>query len=123
MACTWMGYLFDCLESGTGNVDALRINEEVHGGKVPRIQIEAWWEDFAPICHQRLSFSTPRGVSALNTEPQKPADRCKYKSPDGRGLAWLNSGGSGLTYGRCCKVGCPLLKEGNDNAAPKTVGF
>ncbi len=37
-----------------------------------------------------------------------PAVRCTRKSPDGRGFAWLLSGGSVLAYG-LCKMPCPWL--------------
>jgi hypothetical protein len=49
-----------------------------------------------------------RPANALNIEIGQPMDRCLEKSPDGRGMAWLWSGGSLLAYGLCegCKA-CP----------------
>jgi hypothetical protein len=116
---TWMGHLLTYLEEG--RITAERLNMELHGGKIPRFQIDAYWEDVAPLCHQRIEFSVPRGVNALNLEPQQPHPRCKYRAPDGRGLAWLNSGGSGLAYDWCCKAGCPLLNPDHPAAAPEKV--
>ena len=116
---TWMGHLLSYLDAGT--IDKARVNAEVHGGLVPRFQIDAYWDDVEKLCSQRVQLPVPRGVNAHNTEPQQPAPRCLYRSPDGRGLAWRNSGGSVLAYGRCCKAWCPLLDPFHDAAAPVVV--
>lgn len=49
-----------------------------------------------------------RPVNGLCVEIGSPAARCKLKSPDGRGLAWLLSGGSVLAYG-LCRMPCPWM--------------
>lgn len=48
-----------------------------------------------------------RRVNGLNIEIGTPLLRCSRKSPDGRGLAWLLSGGSMLAYGHCNPNICP----------------
>jgi hypothetical protein len=52
-----------------------------------------------------------RPGNALNLEVGAAADRCSLQSPDGRGLAWLLSGGSKLAYGVCCAAACPLRED------------
>jgi hypothetical protein len=50
-----------------------------------------------------------RPGNALNIEIGTPMVRCSRMSPDGRGLAWLLSGGSMLAYGHCTSNSCPSL--------------
>lgn len=62
-------------------------------------------------CPNRVEPATERRpVNGLNVEIGSPAPRCTRKSPDGRGLIWLLSGGSILAYGRCGAV-CPRSSD------------
>lgn len=79
-----------------------------------RAAVPAWqWScaahgDFAQGCDQRQQESVERRpANALNLEIGAPRPRCLMKSPDGRGLAWLRSGGSVLAYG-ICVAPCPM---------------
>ncbi len=59
-------------------------------------------------CPYRRELRTPRRpVNGLNVEIGSPQDRCMLRSPDGRGLAWVLSGGSALAYGYCYPNSCP----------------
>lgn len=74
---------------------------------VPARQMEIWFDDLAPICPDRLSPAFERRpANALNVEIGAPAPRCADRSPDGRGRAWLHSGGSALAYGHCRASKC-----------------
>ena len=76
---------------------------------LPAFQVEAWWEDIAPHCPSRRVLPVERRPgNALNIEIGTPVPRCMERSPDGRGAAWVASGGSMLAYGVCCASGCPL---------------
>ena len=62
----------------------------------------------AESCQYRLTPETQRRPNnGLNVEIGAPRFRCKLKSPDGRGLAWLLSGGNVLAYGVCTPFSCP----------------
>jgi hypothetical protein len=79
---------------------------------VPLFQLEAYWEEVQRMCDQRReSKVAPRPVNGFNVETSKAADRCLSQSPDGRGLIYLQSGGSLLAYGVCCSSKCPILKN------------
>jgi len=74
--------------------------------------------EFSDACTERLGIDQERRpANALCVEYMTPTPRCKLQSPDGRGLAWLLSGGSALAYGRCCRESCPRLND-QDFAAP-----
>ncbi len=74
---------------------------------LPARQMEIWFEDLAPICPSRINLGIERRpANALNIEIGQPLPRCTELSPDGRGMAWLWSGGSALAYGRCCARAC-----------------
>lgn len=61
-------------------------------------------------CGHRMALAVERRPgNALNVEIGAPAPRCNRKSPDGRGLAWLLSGGDALAYGHCTPRACPAL--------------
>jgi hypothetical protein len=76
---------------------------------VPPWQWEGeYWGDLAAECPDRIMPELPRRrANALNLEVGQPRARCKQLAPDGRGLAWLMSGGSPLAYGRCECAACP----------------
>ena len=66
------------------------------------------WGELSRHCEYRLALDVERRPgNALNLEVGTPMPRCTGRSPDGRGLAWLLSGGSALAYGICAKVKCP----------------
>lgn len=52
-----------------------------------------------------------RPGNALNVEIGSPMPRCLFRSPDGRGLLWLLSGGSVLQYGHCEQRACERAKQ------------
>ena len=62
-------------------------------------------------CPHRMELDVERRpANALNIEIGTPVPRCKLKSPDGRGMIWILSGGSRLAYGVCSNV-CPKDDE------------
>jgi len=81
------------------------------------LDVPAWqwagdyWPDLASRCPLRVAVGDgARSSNRLHLDPLTPADRCGDQSPDGRGRAWLDSGGSPLAYGRCARGGCPLAR-------------
>jgi hypothetical protein len=78
---------------------------------VPPWQFAIHFGDLAPLCPSRLRPVAGRDYNrqrnALRVEIVPDSDRCLRKSPDGRGIAWLASGGSPIDYGACCPSGCP----------------
>lgn len=81
---------------------------------VPSWQWQIWWGDLRPYCPDALSPPLERRrANALNVEIGQPLQRCKVRSPDGRGLAWLLSGGSPLAYGLCERAHCPRCGGAN----------
>ena len=78
--------------------------------KLPAYQLRERFEDLAPLCPSRRCLPIERRPgNALNVEIGAPLPRCAMRSPDGRGLAWLLSGGSLLAYGTCDRSRCPRL--------------
>ena len=47
-----------------------------------------------------------RPANALNIEATVHVDRCALRSPDGRGLRWLMSGGEAIASGACTPNEC-----------------
>jgi hypothetical protein len=69
------------------------------------------WPDLSQYCCNRKQPDTPRRPgNVLNIEVGTPAPRCLFQAPDGRGLAWMLSGGSVLAYGLCLQSNCPWAK-------------
>ena len=69
-----------------------------------------WWPELATHCPNRIEPEIERRpVNGLNIEIGSPQPRCSHRSPDGRGLAWLVSGGSVLAYGCCEQRQCPRV--------------
>lgn len=74
-----------------------------------RWQVELYFDQVAAICRHRLEARQERRPGTrLVVEHVAPLARCVQQAPDGRGAAWLTSGGSMLAYGVCCLAGCPL---------------
>ena len=80
--------------------------------RVPRYQLEIWWDVFEPYCRFRLQAGIPpRPVNGLNVEIGSPLPRCSNLDPDGLGLRYFLSGGAISAYGICCRKDCILLKN------------
>lgn len=56
------------------------------------------------------SRATRRKGNHLNIEYMGGGTYCTLQSPDGRGAAWLLSGGAIEAYGQCYEYRCPLMK-------------
>lgn len=78
---------------------------------VPARQWAIYYDELAPLCPSRIAPQEGRDYNrqrnALRIEIVPSSSRCALRSPDGRGLAWLLSGGSPISYGACCVAGCP----------------
>lgn len=76
---------------------------------LPAWQMRIWWSELSSCCPSRMEPDlVRRPANALNIEIGAPQLRCSLQSPDGRGMAWVNSGGSILAYGCCSKRSCPM---------------
>lgn len=65
------------------------------------------WAELSKDCGNRIAPEVERRPgNALNLEIGTPQPRCSARSPDGRGLAWILSGGSPLAYGLCSQGEC-----------------
>lgn len=88
---------------------------------VPPWQFAIWFEDLRRFCPDRLP--APRWEkqrNALRIEfVHSPEPRCSRRSPDGRGNAWVASGGSSLVYARCDACECPRINPELDNVPMK----
>lgn len=86
-----------------------------HFNDVPPFQWDIWFSDLAPHCPDRLRDGTPMSLqrNALRCDFawNDAAPRCGVRSPDGRGLAWVLSGGSPLAYGKCDANQCWRTKS------------
>lgn len=96
--------------------------DQAAAGQTPTVEaVPAWqwvlrFDELQKICPSQF------GETAEKLGPQKNAlrvelvhfsassQRCKLQSPDGRGLIWYLSGGSPLSYGKCCASQCPRTK-------------
>lgn len=80
---------------------------------VPVWQWEIHFSDLAARCPDaRQPELERRPGNALNVEIGTPQRRCVRMSPDGRGAAWLLSGGSLLAYGPCSSAACARKQRG-----------
>lgn len=80
-------------------------------GQVPPGQFALYFSELSAICPDRREQSVRRRpANALNVEIGAPLPRCLLRSPDGRGLAWLASGGDVLAYGICDPAACPRTR-------------
>lgn len=81
-------------------------SSELNG--IPPVQWDVYWGDLAPLCPSQIAPNQVRQRNALRVELLPDSGpRCAKRSPDGRGLVWLLSGGDPLSYGRCCERACP----------------
>ena len=75
---------------------------------VPAAQWDVYFPELLRVCPDRREMGVERRpANALNLEIGAPQARCLQRAPDGRGLAWLWSGGELLAYGCCDRGGCP----------------
>lgn len=68
------------------------------------------WPELAQHCGARAKAEWPAYNSddAFGIRPEVGlAPRCLMRSPDGRGMAWLQSGGPLADYGACSRSRCP----------------
>ena len=69
------------------------------------------FDDLAQHCCNRVEIRRePRFMNRLSINVMAPQPRCLFRSPDGRGLAWLKSGGELEAYGRCEQDHCEHAK-------------
>lgn len=98
-------------------LDYLEANPGIHKSLVremlEQIPASQWalpgghWVELSRHCANRVEFpQEPRFMNRLAIYSMSPADRCLYRSPGGRGLAWFASGGGALAYGRCEQRHC-----------------
>jgi hypothetical protein len=75
---------------------------------VPACQWEIYFTELSPLCPSSLKPIPVKQRNALRVEMLPSREpRCSRRSPDGRGLAWLLSGGEPLAYGLCLLSRCP----------------
>lgn len=80
-----------------------------------------FWPDLSKHCCNRVEIhQEPRFMNRLSINVMTPLPRCLYRSPDGRGLAWLKSGGEITAYGLCEKANCERTKP--SPVTPSTMG-
>jgi hypothetical protein len=76
------------------------------------------FDELSRHCCNRVEVNRePRFMNRLSINVMTPLPRCLYRSPDGRGLAWLKSGGEVEVYGRCEQARCERAK-----ASPQVEG-
>lgn len=69
------------------------------------------FDDLAQHCCNRVDIRRePRFMNRLSINVMAPQPRCLFRSPDGRGLAWMKSGGELEAYGRCEQAHCEHTK-------------
>ena len=74
-----------------------------------RWQLDLRFGEVAAVCRHRLVVASHRRPgNRLVVEHVAPLPRCVQQAPDGRGAAWLASGGEVAVYGACCLANCPL---------------
>ena len=82
------------------------------------------WGELAQHCCNRVEYvREPRFMNRLSINIMTPLPRCLYRSPDGRGLAWLKSGGDMESYGLCEQQHCERAKQSNAGNEPPQVGL
>ena len=85
------------------------VRAEVAG--LPAWQWDIHWTDLAPLCGASLHVHHRPHRNAWRIEVPQAEPRCLYLSPDGRGTAWVDSGGSVLAYGICQRAHCYRLAK------------
>jgi hypothetical protein len=79
--------------------------------EIPPEQWEVYFDELAPLCPSRMPVIPVKQRNALRVEILPSRDpRCSRRSPDGRGLAWVMSGGDPLSYGLCALRACPRAR-------------
>lgn len=76
-----------------------------------------FWPELALHCGARVVAPlTPyNSDDAFGICPERGlSPRCLSRSPDGRGMAWILSGGSVADYGACSQRRCPRCVEVTD---------
>lgn len=82
---------------------------------IPPWQWALYFEELSPLCPSSLAvvagedFARQRNALRVELVPST-GPRCSRRSPDGRRLSWLVSGGSALAYGACCAAVCPRAR-------------
>jgi len=82
---------------------------------IPPWQWAVYFAELSPLFPSSLAvvagedFARQRNALRVELVPST-GPRCSRRSPDGRGLAWLLSGGSALAYGTCCAAACPRAR-------------
>lgn len=71
----------------------------------------ARWVELSDVCPSRIAPKPLRWDPLRLVVLPSSEIRCSEKSPDGRGLRWLLSGGDPIAYGRCARSDCPRAKE------------
>lgn len=80
---------------------------------VPSFQWDIYWRELARLCPSTIQPRPAKQRNALRIEILPDSGpRCSRRSPDGRGLIWLLSGGDPLSYGVCCERACPRRTGG-----------
>ena len=75
------------------------------------------WLELSKHCGNRVEVhQEPRFMNRLSIYTRQPPPRCLFLSPDGRGLAWLLSGGEVEAYGQCERLNCERTHQSNRNA-------
>lgn len=70
------------------------------------------WVDLATHCQNRAEIpEEPRFMNRLAIYRMRPLPRCLFRAPDGRGLAWMLSGGPLEAYGCCEQAHCERAKS------------
>ena len=87
----------------------LGIDVRAEVARLPAWQWADRWPDLAPLCGASLHVVHRPHRNAWRIEVPQSEPRCLYLSPDGRGTAWIDSGGTVLAYGRCQKAHCYRL--------------
>lgn len=92
----------DAAQAGEGGLFLIRRYADI-----PPYQWRIRFADLAERCPHRVTLGIERRpANALNVEIGQPMPRCSLRAPDGRGLAWVQSGGSWLAYGTCSAGEC-----------------
>ena len=77
------------------------------------------WADLAKHCSNRAEvLDEPRFMNRLSIYRMQPLPRCLFRSPDGRGLAWMKSGGPLESYGICEQMHCERARQAPDSRPP-----
>lgn len=93
------------------SADRARVIEQVPAAQWA-VEGGHWGELAVHCCNRALVPEEPRFMNRLSIYRMAPAARCLFRAPDGRGLAWLKSGGEVLAYGKCEQQHCTRAGKG-----------